>query len=76
MKKILFYLSNRMDARLKKIAIICAKKLGDCKLKVQAFKILSNIKDDTEIEELFIDYLIENEDKNSILREIANSYWT
>lgn len=72
MKKILFYLSNREDIRLKKIAIICAKKLGDCKLKVQAFKILSNIKDDTEIEELFIDYLIENEDKHSILREIAN----
>jgi len=35
--------------------------LDDCKLKVQAFKVLSHIKDDPEVEQLFIDYLAEND---------------
>lgn len=75
MKTILFSLCNRNDFRLKRVALICAKKLDNCKLKIQAFKVLSNIKDDPEIEEFFIDYLVENDDKHSALRSIANSYW-
>lgn len=75
MKTILFSLCNRNDFRLKRVALICAKKLDNCKLKIQAFKVLSNIKDDPEIEEFFIDYLVENDDKHSDLRSIANSYW-
>ncbi len=75
MKTILFFLCNSNDSRLKKTALICAKKLDDCKLKVQAYKVLSDIKDDPEVEQLFIDYLVENDSKHSILRSIANSYW-
>jgi len=75
MKYIIFVLDNKKDPRVKNIALRCAKQLNYCKLKVQIFKVLNRIKDDEEIEQFFIDYLIEDNDTHSLLAKIANSYW-
>ncbi len=75
MKAILFVLSNQDDPRLKPIAIACAKQLPYCKLKVQAYKALCSLKNDIEVEQLFIDYLVDCEDKHDPLLTIINSYW-
>lgn len=75
MKYILFVLDNKKDIRVKYIALRCAKQLNYCKLKVQVFKVLNKMKNDEEIEQFFIDYLIEDNDTHSLLAKIANSYW-
>lgn len=44
-------------------------------LRKAAFQILNTIKNDSEIEDFFIDYIINCEDKTNGLRKIADSYW-
>lgn len=75
MKAILFALINQNDIRWKQAAIICTKRLSDCSLKKQAYKALCTLKNDSEVETLFIDYLIDCEDKYDPLLPIINSYW-
>lgn len=74
MEKSLLVLSSNNDNRTKNIAFKCAR-IGVYNLKVTAFKVLNKIKNDIEIEQFFIDYLIEDSDKYSLLRMIASSYW-
>lgn len=74
LQSLLLILSNNRDKRTKIIALKCAK-IGSDNLKLTAFKVLNKIKNDIEIEQLFIDYLIEDNDKHSLLRMIATSYW-
>lgn len=75
LKTILFIMSNKQDSRLKKIALKCAK-LGSYKLKIKAYKLLSEMKNDVDVENLFIEHLIDNNDKNNPLTKIADSYWS
>lgn len=75
MKAILLMLANQNDPRLKPIAIACAKQLPYCKLKVQAYKALCALKNDIEVEQLLIDYLVDCEDKHDPILPIINSYW-
>ncbi|BCZ48906.1 hypothetical protein psyc5s11_49730 [Clostridium gelidum] len=74
LRSLLLILSSNTDHRTKDIAFKCAK--IDCyNLKATAFKVLNKIKDDPKIEEFFIDYIVEDNDKHSLLRMIASSYW-
>lgn len=75
LKSALFILKRNHDPRLKRTAIICAKEAWDYKLKKLAYKILSDIKDDSEVEQLFIDYLAYCEDKHDPVLPIVDSYW-
>lgn len=68
-------LSREGDSRLKATAMSCARTEGHPKLKKAAFEVLALIKDDPEIEQLFIDHLVADEDKHSELKPIADSYW-
>jgi hypothetical protein len=74
LRSLLYILSSNSDERTKDIAFKCAK--IDCyNMKVTAFKVLNKIKNDPEIEQVFIDYIVEDDDKHSLLRMIASSYW-
>lgn len=75
LRSILLLMQVQKDVRLRKVALACARKLEYCKLKVQAFRILCGIKADEEIEQFFIDWIIEDDDPHSLLGRIANSYW-
>ena len=44
-------------------------------LREAAFRILAGIKGDPEIEDLFVDYLVDCEDRKDPLRLIADHYW-
>ena len=75
MKGILFMMAKHNDPRLKLTALTCAKKLPYCNLKVQAYKTLLAFKNDPEVEQLFVDYLIDCEDRHDPLISIINAYW-
>ena len=45
------------------------------KLKVLMYEFLVKIKDNTEIEQVFIDYIVQNEDINDPILKIIDSYW-
>lgn len=74
LRSLLLILSNNKDYRTKEIAFKCTK-IDFYDLKVTAFKVLNKIKNDSEIEQFFVDYIIEDDDKHSLLRTIASSYW-
>ncbi len=44
-------------------------------LREAAFRVLAGIKGDPEIEDLFVDYLVDHDDKRDPLRLIADRYW-
>ena len=44
-------------------------------LKKQAFRALAGIAGDPEIEQIFVDYLVDCEDPDDVLIPIINSYW-
>lgn len=70
---ILHLLHYQKDPRRKQIAIQCSKLYGI--LKKTAYQILSYIKSDPEVEQLFIDYLVECEDPHDEILPIIHSYW-
>ncbi len=45
------------------------------KLKVLMYEFLVKIKDNAEIEQVFIDYIVQNEDINDPILKIIDSYW-
>ena len=45
------------------------------KLKLVMYNFLVNMKNNTEIEQIFIDYIVYNEDKDDPVLELINSYW-
>lgn len=75
MKGMLMLLARAKDSRTKPAALRCARQQADYKLKLLAFKVLNAIKEDAEIEQFFVDYLLENRDAHSLLVQIANRYW-
>lgn len=70
---ILYLLHYQKDPRRKQVAIQCSKLFGT--LKKTAYQILSYIKSDAEVEQLFIDYLVECEDPHDMILPIIHSYW-
>ena len=44
-------------------------------LKLVIYNFLVNMKNNTEIEQIFIDYIVYNEDKDDPVLELINSYW-
>ncbi len=75
LKTILFILKNKNDIRWKQVAITCANQLPKCSLKKQAYKALCTLKNDSQVEQLFIDYLVDCDDKHDLILPIINSYW-
>ena len=45
------------------------------KLKLVIYNFLVNIKNNSEVEQIFIDYIVYNEDKDDPVLKLANSYW-
>ena len=45
------------------------------KLKLVIYNFLANIKNNTEVEQIFIDYIVYNEDRDDPVLELVNSYW-
>ena len=45
------------------------------KLKLVMYNFLVNMKNNTEIEQIFIDYIVYNEDRDDPVLELINSYW-
>lgn len=44
-------------------------------LKLVIYNFLVNMKNDTEVEQIFIDYIVCNEDRDDPVLELINSYW-
>ncbi len=70
-ESILYYLRFRKDPRLKPVAMRYLK-WGTSRI---AYELLSQLKDDPEVEQLFIDYLVDNEDKSDPILSIIHGYW-
>lgn len=62
-----------MDA--KRLALSFARPWAPEPLRREAFRALSAMKGDLEIEDFFVDYLVECDDKDDPLRRIADRYW-
>ena len=45
------------------------------KLKLVIYNFLANIKNNPEVEQIFIDYIVYNEDRDDPVLELVNSYW-
>jgi len=45
------------------------------KLKLVMYNFLVNMKNNTEVEQIFIDYIVYNEDRDDPVLELINSYW-
>ena len=45
------------------------------KLKLVIYNFLVNMKNNTELEQIFIDYIVYNEDRDDPVLELINSYW-
>ena len=74
MTAVLRVLKIQGDIRLKCIAMRCAREAPSGELKKEAYKLLAQIKADPDIEQLFIDYLVECEDPHDAIRPIVDSY--
>jgi hypothetical protein len=86
LRHIINVFNRRKDSRLINIALKCAKLKIDSpnsniempmlnKLRILAFNILAENKNNKEIEQFFIDFLIDDSYENEQLISIANSYW-
>jgi hypothetical protein len=56
------------------LALTCGKSF-EPKLKEASFKALSQIKSDKEVEDFFIEYLVDHNDKHDRLKAIADTHW-
>lgn len=72
---IVSHLARKGDERLKGLALKCGKLNTDPKLMEVSFKALIQIRDDSDVENFFIDYLVDHNDKHDLLKKIADSYW-
>ena len=68
---LLYALSFRKDPRLKAIAFRYLEWGGSH----IAYELLSQLKNDAEVEQLFIDYLVNSEDKTDPILSIIHGYW-
>ena len=80
MKKIIYILMYTESLeKLQKIVIKYAKNSLNHKidkdLKLMIYDILFQMKNNTEVEQIFIDYIVYNEDRDDPILKLANSYW-
>ena len=80
MKKIIYILMYTESLeKLQKIVIKYAKNSLNHKidkdLKLMIYNILFQMKNNTEVEQIFIDYIVYNEDRDDPVLELINSYW-
>ena len=80
MKKIIYILMYTESLeKLQKIVIKYAKNSLNHKidkdLKLMIYNILFQMKNNSEVEQIFIDYIVYNEDKDDPILKIVNSYW-
>ena len=80
MKKIIYILMYTESLeKFQKIVIKYAKNSLNHKidkdLKLTIYNILFQMKNNQEVEQIFIDYIVYNEDKDDPILKIANSYW-
>ena len=80
MKKIIYILMYTESLeKLQKIVIKYAKNSLNHKidkdLKLMIYNILFQMKNNSEVEQIFIDYIVYNEDKDDPVLELINSYW-
>lgn len=75
LQSILMALAYRRDPRLKQTAFKCAKRFPKSQTERLAYRILASIKEDPEIEQFFVDYLVSCEDPHSPMLPIIHSYW-
>ena len=68
-------LELQADPRLRAIALQIAREFPVCRARRLAYRALSKMKNDAEIEQLFVDYLVEHDDKHDEMREIVDGYW-
>ncbi len=67
---------TRLDkAKGRALALRCARCSCDAKLLKSAFKVLAQWKNSPEVEAFFIDWWVNNHEKNSPLSPIVNSFW-
>ena len=79
----LVVLRSRRDSRLKNTALQCAAVEDQrCSLKVEAFRVLAELKGDPDVEAFFIDYFVNLDEPPNIhgsaqddLTQIAHSFW-
>ena len=72
---ILFRMELHEDPGLKAAAIACAKQLPFGNLIKQSYRALAKIRNDPEVEQVFVDYLIDHKEIHDPLLPIINSYW-
>lgn len=72
---LLAYLSRQKDVDLKALALPFTARGYHPALRREAFRILSTVKNDSEIEDFFVDYLVNYNDRADPLWGIANDYW-
>jgi hypothetical protein len=75
LKAILFKMELQEDPGLKALAIACARQLPSGNLLQQAYRALAKIRNDREVEQVFVDCLTDHEDIHDPLLKIINSYW-
>ena len=80
MKKIIYILMYTESLeKLQKIVIKYAKNSLNHKidkdLKLTIYNILFQMKNNQEVEQIFIDYIVYNEDRDDPVLELINSYW-
>ena len=80
MKKIIYILMYTESLeKLQKIVIKYAKNSLNHKidkdLKLMIYNILFQMKNNSEVEQIFIDYIVYNEDRDDPVLELINSYW-
>jgi hypothetical protein len=63
------------DERLKPVALRCARRGCPEDLRVEAFRALATFTAEADVEQMFIDYLVEENDPHSALRRIAEDYF-
>lgn len=70
------YYLRRDKEQAKILALQCGRLNSNSELMKTAFNILTRYKNDSEVEQFFIDWLVEDNDPHSILRKIADRHWS
>jgi hypothetical protein len=72
---LLQYFARQPGGNIKKMALSLAGICYPLPLRLAAFQILNKIKKDKEIEDFFVDFLVNCDDRTNPLRHIADHYW-
>lgn len=73
---LLGYLARQKDTDKKTLALYFTLVGYDTQLRLEAFRMLDKIKNDPEVEDFFVDYLINHNDRTDPLWKIADNYWS